>query len=49
LSDEELEELQDEFRRLRQIACEEVNDRAQRRRAAQVEKRAPELLRSRRP
>jgi low affinity Fe/Cu permease len=49
MSDEELEELQDEFRRLREIACEEVNERAQRRRAAHVEKRAPELLRSRRP
>jgi low affinity Fe/Cu permease len=48
MSDEELEELQEEFRRLREIACEEMNDRALRRRADHVEKRATELLRSRR-
>jgi low affinity Fe/Cu permease len=49
MSDAELEELQNEFSRLREIACEEVSERAQRRRAEHVAKHAPELLRSRRP
>ncbi|MDB4966457.1 MAG: hypothetical protein JWN44_2146 [Myxococcales bacterium] len=36
MSDDELEELQDEFRRLREIACEEVSERVRKRREALV-------------
>lgn len=49
MSDAELEELQEEFRRLREIASEEGSEAAQRRRQERVEKQAPHLLRSRRP
>ncbi len=49
MSDAELEELQEEFRRLREIASEEGSESAQRRRQEHVEKQAPRLLRSRRP
>ncbi|HEX6834925.1 MAG TPA: low affinity iron permease family protein [Polyangia bacterium] len=48
MSDSELEELQDEFSRLREIACEEVNERAARRRHEHVDKHISEALRSRR-
>ena len=48
MSDTELEELQDEFSRLRQIACEEVNERAARRRHEHVDEHVSEALRSRR-
>ncbi len=48
MSDDELQELQDEFTRLREIACEEVSERAARRHEAEVEQRARQALRSRR-
>ena len=48
MSDGELEELQEEFARLREIACEEVSERAARARREHVDARVPELLRSRR-
>src|SRR3954463_11998705 len=42
MSDAELEELQDEFTRLRAIACEEVSERAARRRRDHVEQHTSE-------
>jgi low affinity Fe/Cu permease len=48
MTDEELKELQDEFSRLRQIACEEVSEREARARKEHVDRRTPEVLRSRR-
>jgi len=48
MSDSELQELQDEFARLREMACEEVSERAARARQNHVDKRTHELLRSRR-
>jgi len=48
MSDGELQELQDEFSRLRQMACEEVRDRAARRRDRNG-RDASQALRSRRP
>jgi low affinity Fe/Cu permease len=47
MSDEELEELQGEFTRMREIACEEVSERAARRRHELVEKKSDEVLHSR--
>jgi low affinity Fe/Cu permease len=47
MSDTELQELQEEFARLREIACEEVSERAARARQQQVDKRSREVLRSR--
>jgi len=49
MTDGELQELQEEFSRLREIACEEVNERAARRRREHVERHTSEVLRSRRP
>ena len=48
MSDDELQELQDEFSGLREMACEEVSERAARMRQQHVEKRSREVLRSRR-
>ena len=48
LSDGELEELQDEFARLRQMASEEVTERAARRRARPIDESTSPVLRSRR-
>jgi low affinity Fe/Cu permease len=48
MSDTELQELQEEFARLREIACEEVSERAARARQQHVDKRSHEVLRSRR-
>jgi len=48
MSDSELQELQDEFTRLREIACEEVSERAARRRREHVDEHMSEALRSRR-
>ena len=48
MTDDELQELQEEFARLRQIACEEVSERAARAHKQHVEARTPEVLRSRR-
>jgi low affinity Fe/Cu permease len=48
MSDDELQELQTEFSRLREIACEEVSERAARARREHVDARTPDLLRSHR-
>jgi low affinity Fe/Cu permease len=48
MSDSELQELQDEFARLREIACEEVLQRAARARHKHDDERSREVLRSRR-
>jgi low affinity Fe/Cu permease len=48
MSDSELQELQEEFARLREIACEEVSERAARARQKHVDERSREVLRSRR-
>jgi low affinity Fe/Cu permease len=45
MSDAELEDLQIEFKRLREIACEESDENAQRRRQEYVDDRAPKALR----
>jgi low affinity Fe/Cu permease len=46
MSDDELQELQAEFTRLREMACEEVSDRAARAHRQHVDKRVHEVLRS---
>ncbi len=46
LSDEELDELQEEFARLRRIACEEGHQEGEHSRQDEVEKQAARLLRS---
>ncbi len=46
MSDAELQELQDEFTRLREMACEEVSERAARRRRERVERHTNDALRS---
>ena len=48
MSDGELEELEHEFRRIREIACEETDEGAQRRRRQLVDEKTPKVLRSRR-
>jgi low affinity Fe/Cu permease len=48
MTDSELQELQEEFARLREIACEEVSERAARARQPHVDERRREVLRSRR-
>ncbi|MCU1281871.1 MAG: hypothetical protein JWM53_5417, partial [bacterium] len=47
MTDAELENLQHEFRRLREVACEEGDEGAQRLRTAYVADRAPKALRHR--
>jgi low affinity Fe/Cu permease len=48
MSDDELRELEDEFARLRRLACDEVNERAVRRRRAPGGDPTSPVLRSRR-
>jgi low affinity Fe/Cu permease len=48
MTDSELQELQEEFARLREIACEEAPERVARARQEHVDQRSREVLRSRR-